>query len=113
MSSNNSHCNCTCHCTKTETITENGHTIQKKTTVDSHTNPDGKLTTKTTSVDTTIDPSGHKTSTTSTNTETGDRIDFDSKFGKDFDADFERMKAKMDADMKDFELKHDDHPALK
>lgn len=113
MSSNNSNCTCTCTCTRTESVTKNGHTVQKTTHVDSKRNPDGLYTTKTTSVDTIIDPQGHKTSKTSTNTETGKEVDFDSKLNRDFDAEFKQMRDKMDADFNDFQLKNDDHPALK
>lgn len=113
MSSNKSNCTCTCSCIRTESVTRNGHTVQKTTKVDSKRNPDGLYTTKTTSTDTIIDPQGHKKSNTTTNTETGKEVDFDSKLNKDFDSDFKRMKAEMEHDMKNFHLKNDEHPALK
>lgn len=107
MSSNN--CTCKSTCTKHESITKNGQTIEKAITTESSTDPSGKVTIKTTETDTTIDPEGHKTITTHTTTgkDATPAVDFEND---DFDADFERMKAKMDADMKNFE---NDHPALK
>ena len=108
MSSNQSHCTCKSTCTTHESITKNGQTIERTTTVDSNTDPNGHVNTKTTITDTTIDPEGHKTTTTHT-TNGGETPSID--FGHDdFDAEFERMKSKMDADMKDFA---NDHPALK
>lgn len=106
MSSN---CACTSSKVTHESITENGKTIERTTKVDTITDKDGKVHTTTTVTDTTVDPEGHKTTTTHTTTGTGTAEPIDFK-NDDFDAEFDRMKAKMDADFKDFT---NDHPALK
>lgn len=98
MSSN--HCTCTSSCTTHETITKDGKTVEKTIHTDGTTDPNGHFVTKTTETDTVIDPNGNKTTTTHTSDAPA----------VNFDDEFERMKAKMDADMKDFV---NDHPALK
>ena len=101
------HCTCTSSYTTHESITENGKTIEKTTKVDKNVGPDGKIHTTTTV--TTVDPEGHKTVTTNSSTGgAAPAVDFN--HDDDFDAEFDRMKAKMDADMRDFT---NDHPALK
>ena len=109
-----------CVSTKTnhESVTNNGQTVEKITKIEIFVDEKGKGHKTTTVTETTIDPQGHKTSTTNTTNEDCEvpAIDFDHDFDAgfhhddDFDADFNRMKAKMDADFKDFT---NDHPALK
>lgn len=106
--SSKSNCTCTSSCITHESVTKNGQTVERTTKVDSNTDPSGQVHTTTTVTDTTIDPQGHKTTSTHTSTGGAAPIDFD--HNDDFDAEFDRMKAKMDAEFKDFT---NDHPALK
>lgn len=109
MSSNQSNCQCTSSCVRHETITKDGQTVERTTKVDTNTDPNGQVHTTTTVTDTKIDPEGHKTTSTHTSTESGEAAPIDFDHG-DFDEEFERIKAKMDADMRDFT---NNHPALK
>ena len=107
-----------CVSTKTnhESVTNNGQTVEKTTKIEIFVDEKGKGHKTTTVTETTIDPEGHKNTTTNTTNEDCEvpAIDFDHDFGfhhdDDFDDDFNRMKAKMDADFRDFT---NDHPALK
>lgn len=108
------HPKCVSSKTSHESVTKNGQTVERTTKIEIFVDENGKGHKTTTVTETTIDPEGHKNTTTNTSNEDCDvpSIDFDHDFGQndDFDADFNRMKAKMDADFNDFA---NNHPALK